>query len=78
MAKVRVRMIAETIITIETDLVENTDQYGEIEAYLRGKSLNDAEPNEIGVAMVWSDLDVAEVDLDEFDWKVIGVSSANI
>jgi hypothetical protein len=71
--KIRVRIIAESIVTVDTDEIELPDQYEEIEAYLKGKPLNEADPKEIGVAMVWSDVDVNDVPLDELPWKVIGV-----
>jgi hypothetical protein len=78
MAKIRVRLIAESVVTVETDEVEveSGGNYEEIEAYLRGKSLSEATSPEIGLAMVRSDVDVDDIPLNELQWKVIGVNSA--
>lgn len=71
MAHVRVKIVAETVTTVDT---EDLDKYEELDTYLKGVSVEDATSKQLAVAMVRWDEEEDSLPLDEMDWKVIGVS----
>jgi hypothetical protein len=72
MAQVQVRIVAETVITVDT---ENLDNYEELDTYLKGVPVEDATSKQLAVAMVRWDDDEDSLALDEMEWKVLGVST---
>jgi hypothetical protein len=69
---IKVRIVAETIIDIDT---ENLDTYEELDTYLQGVSIDDATSKQLAVAMVRFDDEEDSLELNDQDWKVIGINT---
>ena len=72
MAQVQVRIVAETVITVNT---EQSEDYEDLQDFLRGTDIEDATSKELAVAMTRSDDERGELLEVLDDWKVLGIST---
>jgi hypothetical protein len=72
MAQVQVRVLAETIITVNT---EQVDDYDDLQEYLKGVDIEDATSKQLAVAMIRSDEERGDLYETLDEWKVLAVTT---